>query len=135
MKKTIKINTKGNTDIINITEKVNDILNKSKIKSGIINLFVKGSTLALTTIEYEPGLIKDLKEAFEHIAPENKDYYHNLKWGDGNGFSHIRASLLRPDLTIPFENNKLLLGIWQQIVLIDFDNRPREREIIIKKIS
>ena len=135
MKQSIKLKSKGNTDVIDITNQVQGILTKSKTISGIINLFVIGSTAALTTIEYEPGLIKDLKQIFEKIAPENKDYFHNEKWGDGNGHSHIRASLLKPDLTLLFQENKLLLGTWQQVVLIDFDNRPREREVIVTIIN
>ena len=135
MQQSIKLKSKGNTDIMDITNQVQEILTKSKITLGIINLFVIGSTAALTTIEYEPGLIKDLKQVFEKIAPENKEYFHNEKWGDSNGHSHIRASLLKPDLTLSFQENKLLLGTWQQIVLIDFDNRPREREVIVTIIN
>ena len=135
MQKIIKISTKGDTDIINITEKVQEVLKESEIKSGIVNVFVVGSTAGTSVIEYEPGVIKDLQEAFEKIAPRNKDYAHHEKWHDDNGNSHVRASLLKPDINIPFNNNKLLLGTWQQIILIDFDTSPRNREIVISVIK
>jgi len=130
--KRIKLNTKGDTDIIDITDKVKDIVSNSKIKDGIITIFVPGSTGGLTTVEYEPGLINDLKTYFEKIAPKSGTYQHNLRWHDGNGYAHVRASLLGPDLTVPFVNNQLMLGTWQQIVFIDFDNRPRSRELIVQ---
>ena len=134
----IQISTKGNTDIIDITDKVQEKIEKAisnskqEIKNGFVLLFVNGSTAGLTTIEYEPGLIKDLKEMFENLIPEDKTYSHNEKWHDNNGHSHLRASLLKPSLIIPFSKSKLLLGTWQQITLIDFDNHPRTREIIIQ---
>ena len=128
----IQISTKGNTDIIDITDKIQQQVEKSNIKNGFVLLFVNGSTAGLTTIEYEPGLIKDLKEMFENLIPEDKTYSHNEKWHDNNGHSHLRASLLKPSLIIPFSKSKLLLGTWQQITLIDFDNHPRTREIIIQ---
>jgi len=128
----IKIKTKGNTDLINITEKVQSILKNSEIKEGIVIIFVAGSTAALTTIEYEPGLIHDLKEFFEKISPRHKEYNHNKIRGDSNGHAHVCASLLKPSLTIPFKNSQLLLGTWQQVTLIDFDDRHREREVIIQ---
>jgi len=128
--KTIKIPTKGNSDIIDITEKVQEVLEKNKAKSGIINLFVIGSTVGLTTIEYEPNLVKDFQEFFNKIAPEG-NYHHHETWHDDNGHSHIRASLLKPNLTIPFNDSKLILGTWQQIILIDFDTHSRDREIAV----
>jgi len=93
---------------------------------------VAGSTASITTIEYEGGLIKDLPEAFEKLAPTGVIYHHDAAWGDGNGYAHVRASMLGPSLTVPFQGNKLILGTWQQITLIDFDNRPRQREIIVQ---
>jgi secondary thiamine-phosphate synthase enzyme len=127
-----KISTKGFTDIIDITDRVSEIVRSSKVKEGICLVFVAHSTCALTTIEYEEGAIKDLKRALEIVAPMNENYEHCKKWGDCNGYAHIRAALMKPCLAIPIENGKLVLGQWQQITLIDFDNRPREREIIVK---
>jgi secondary thiamine-phosphate synthase enzyme len=103
---------------------------ESSINSGIITLFVPGSTAALTTIEYESGVVQDFQRLFEEIASKNRDYAHNARWGDGNGHSHIRAALLGPSLTIPFVDKKLTLGMWQQVVFVDFDNQPRDRTII-----
>ena len=105
------------------------------MKSGILTVFVPGATAGVTTIEYEPGLVHDLKEAFEKIAPRRGEYMHNARWGDGNGFSHVRASFLGPALTVPFGDKGLTLGTWQQIVLVDFDNRPRTREVIFQFIG
>lgn len=130
-----QIKTKGNTDVLDITSQVQSLLSKSKISEGQVTVFVSGSTAGLTTIEFEPGLEQDLKEFFEKIIPQDKEYHHNLKWHDGNGHSHIRASLLKPSLTIPFKDFQLLLGTWQQIVLIDFDNRSRDREIVVQIIG
>jgi len=129
------IQTKGHTDIIDITEKVRNLVKKSKVENGLAHLFVIGSTAAITTIEYEKGLLKDIRNILEKIAPEEIDYEHNKAWGDDNGYAHIRASLIKPDLSIPIENGELILGTWQQIVLIDFDNRPRTRKIILKIIK
>lgn len=128
--KTLKIKTKGNTDIIDITEKIQQVVSKSEIESGIVNIFVIGSTAGITTIEFEPNLVKDFQEFFENTIPKG-DYHHNETWNDDNGHSHIRASLLKPDLNIPFTNNQLILGNWQQIVLVDFDTRERERELVV----
>jgi secondary thiamine-phosphate synthase enzyme len=127
--------TQGFCDIINITTKVQDQVKREKIRRGLVCLFVSGSTASLTTIEYEPGLIRDLKDFLERLIPSNKRYHHNERWGDDNGFSHLRASLLGPSLQIPIEAGQLLLGTWQQIVLLDFDNRPRTREILIQMIG
>lgn len=124
--------TRGYCDIIDITAKVQEHVKKEKIQRGLVSLFVSGSTAALTTIEYEPGLVKDLKELLERIIPSNRKYHHDDRWGDDNGFSHLRASLLGPSLQIPIEGGRLLLGTWQQIVLLDFDNRPRTREILVQ---
>ena len=124
--------TKGHCDFIDITAQIEAIVEKSELNQGLVNIFAVGSTNGLTTIEYENGLLKDLKNVFEKIAPEKADYEHHLKWNDKNGAAHILSSLLKTDLTIPFEQNKLCLGTWQQIVLIDFDERPRQREIIVQ---
>ncbi len=129
--KTITVNTKGLTDIIDITSLVQKELEKEKIKDGLVHLFVIGSTASLTTIEDDENLFADFKEMLEKIAPYKKDYLHHQTWGDDNGAAHLRASLLGPSLTIPVVNGKLFLGTWQRIVLVDFDTRPREREIIV----
>jgi len=130
----IKKATKGNTDIVNITDDVNKAIKKSKIEEGIANVFVVGSTAGLTTIEYEPGLEKDLKAFFEKVIPRDIKYSHEERWHDDNGHSHIRASLLKPNLSVPVIDNKPALGTWQQIVLVDFDTRGREREIIVSVV-
>jgi len=129
------ISTRGFTDIIDITNKVLEFLEKSKVKDGICLISSSGSTCGITTIEYEEGLIKDLKRALEIVAPMNKDYEHCKKWGDCNGYAHIRSALIKPFLAVPVEDGKLALGTWQQIVFLDFDNRPREREIMVKIIK
>lgn len=131
MKKTIKISTKENTDIINITDKVENFLKESKIRSGIINVFAKHTTAGLAIIENETGVIQDFKEFFEKIAPINKPYNHNKIRNDDNGHAHICTPLLGQSLTIPFEDNKLSLGIWQQIFLVDFDTQARTREVVM----
>ncbi len=116
------IQTKGHNDIVDITEHVAKIVSKSKIKDGLAIIFVIGSTAGLTTIEYEPNLVKDFKNFFEKILPENSYYNHDTTWGEANGYAHLRASLLKPDLSVPIENGQLVLGTWQQIILVDFDN-------------
>jgi secondary thiamine-phosphate synthase enzyme len=130
--KKIKLSSRGETDIIDITDKVNAYVEASSLKDGVVTVFVPGSTAGLTTIEYEPGLLKDLPDAFEVLAPRRGEYHHNLRWHDGNGFSHVRAALLGPSLSVPFSNKRLHLGTWQQIVFIDFDNRARSREIVVQ---
>ena len=128
----IRLKTKGDGDLINITDKVSSGLARSKMKEGSVTVFVVGSTAAITTFEYEPGLIKDMRDLYEKIVPSNRHYSHDETWGDANGFSHLRAALQGPSLTVPFEEGKLVLGTWQQIVLAEFDNRPREREVIVQ---
>jgi len=128
--KTISLRSKGNTDIIDITGKVSACLGESGLSDGIVTLFVPGSTGALSTVEFEPGAVRDLKEAYQNLAPVDGDYAHNTKWGDGNGFSHVRAALTGPSLSVPFAAGRLMLGTWQQVIFMDFDNRPRSREII-----
>lgn len=130
--KKITEKTAGFCDVIDITAKVREYLEKEKIQNGLATLFVSGSTAALTTIEHEPGLIQDLKEFVERYIPSDRRYHHDDRWGDDNGFSHVRASLFGPSLAIPIENGRLCLGTWQQIVLLDFDNRARTREITMQ---
>ncbi len=126
------IQTKGFSDIIDITNKVREIVKDSKVKEGICLVFCPGSTGGITTIEFESGAISDLKNVLEKIAPMNENYEHNKRWGDGNGYAHIRSALLKPSMCIPVENGDLVLGTWQQIIFIDFDNKPRNRELIVK---
>jgi len=133
--KEFNLSTKGFCDIIDITSQVNDILLESKVEQGIIVVFVTGSTAGITTIEYEPNLIKDFQEFIEKLIPRDKKYHHDNTLGDDNGFSHLRASLLGPCLSVPINNGKVVLGTWQQIALCDFDNRQRERKIIVKIIG
>ena len=131
----IKAKTTSETDIIDITPQVAEVVMRSDINHGSMAVFVPGSTGALTTIEFESGVIDDLKNAIEKIAPKDLYYKHNERWGDGNGYSHVRAALMGPSLHIPIINGQMTLGTWQQIVLLDFDNRPRERRIIVQTIG
>src|ERR1051325_836072 len=127
----LAFSTRGFNDILNITPEVGRAIEKASVHRGVAHLFVSGSTAALTTIEFEPGAVEDLKRALEQIAPMNASYAHNEAWNDGNGYAHLRAALLKPDLCIPIESGRLLLGTWQQIVLMDFDNRPRQRKVVL----
>lgn len=131
----ISVNTKGFCDIHDITPDLARAVEISGITSGLVCAFVNGSTAGITTCEYEPGLIKDLKELFERLVPKDKSYHHDQAWGDGNGFSHVRASLLGPGITIPLKDGRLMLGVWQQVILIDFDNRPRRRNVVIQIVG
>ncbi len=131
----ITLDTSGNGDFLDITDNVAGSLAKSGLRAGYVLVFVAGSTAGITTFEYEPGLVADLKEFLQRMAPTGKHYHHDDTWGDANGFSHVRASFIGPSLTVPFERSKLLLGTWQQIVLAEFDNRPRHREIIVQIIG
>ena len=131
--KIIKFETKGFNDIIDITKEASDFA--SEFTEGLLNIFVQGSTLSVTTIEYEEGVIEDLKNAISRIAPEDIEYIHNLKWGDGNGFSHVRSAILGPSISIPINEGLLRLGTWQQIVVIDFDNKPRSRKAFLSIVS
>ena len=128
----IFVNTTGGTDIVDITSKVEREVEKSGVKDGAVTLFVPGSTGALTTIEFESGVVNDLKKAIERMAPESITYEHNERWGDGNGYSHVRAAIFGASLHIPIVDGNLTLGTWQQIVLLDFDNRPRKRRIEVQ---
>jgi secondary thiamine-phosphate synthase enzyme len=127
--------TAGFCDIVDITAKISEQIEHAKVRQGLVSVFVSGSTAALTTIEYEPGLIADLKEFVEKLIPSNRRYHHDDRWGDDNGFSHLRASLFGPSVNIPVENGRPLLGTWQQVILLDFDNRPRTREITVQLIG
>lgn len=131
----IYIKTDGECHIVDITPEVNRILSKSGIQDGLVSVFVPGATGAVTTIEYEPGLVRDMKELMEKLVPRNKDYFHNQAWHDGNGHSHLRASLLGPSLTVPIQSGRMTLGTWQQIIFVELDNKPRSRNIIVQIIG
>lgn len=122
-------------DVIDITEKTAAEIRESGLQTGIAVVFVPGATGAVTTIEHEPGLVEDIRTALERLAPEQNEYSHDQKWGDGNGHSHIRASFIGPSLTVPFQNGQLMLGTWQQIVFLELDNRPRKRRIILQMLG
>ena len=127
----LSFRTGGDTDIIDITPHVSRKVAESGLTDGQVLIFVPGSTAAVTTIEYESGVIRDLKEAIERLVPTGIPYRHDAKWGDGNGYAHVRAALLGPSLTVPLIESRLALGTWQQIVLVDFDNEPRERKVLV----
>ncbi len=131
----ISLSTNGRTDIIDITDDVQNLLTSLGLSEGNVTLFVSGSTGGLTTIEYEPGLLRDYPEFFEKLIPSNRRYHHDDTWHDGNGHSHLRASLQGASIVVPFSGGRLLLGTWQQIIFVDFDNRPRHREIIAQFIG
>jgi secondary thiamine-phosphate synthase enzyme len=126
------IHTKGFTDIIDITPQVERMVAASKERNGIVHVFVPGSTVAVSTVEYEPGLLKDLPEALENVAPYGKAYHHDEKWQDGNGYAHIRSAIMGNAITVPLVEHAMVLGQWQQIVLVDFDNKSRSREVIVQ---
>jgi secondary thiamine-phosphate synthase enzyme len=128
----LHLETKGTGDLIDITGEAQDALRETGLKEGTVTLFVIGSTAALTTFEYEPGMISDIRDLYEQIVPSNKSYAHDETWGDANGFSHLRAALQGPSLVVPFNSGRLVLGTWQQIVLAEFDTRPRSRRIILQ---
>jgi secondary thiamine-phosphate synthase enzyme len=128
----VSVETRGDADILDLTGEIQALVRKHRFREGQALVFVSGSTAGITTIEYEPGLLKDLPEAFERLAPRGLDYHHEQAWHDGNGHSHVRASLLGPSVTVPFAGGKLLTGTWQQVVLVDFDNRPRRRDVVVQ---
>ena len=128
----IEFNTSGKNEIVNITDKIGELLSNSSLDSGTVLIFVPGATGALSTIEYEPGLVKDFPEIMEKLIPENSQYHHNETWHDGNGHSHLRATVIGPSLSIPFENNRMILGTWQQIVFLEFDNKPHLRKLVVQ---
>ncbi len=129
------IQTRGFNDVIDITEKISDLVKASEVKDGFVLISCPGSTVGITTIEAEPNLIEDFKEFLEKLVPSGRSYRHDRTWGEANAHSHIRSALIKPFLTVPLENGKLVLGQWQNLVLVDFDNRPREREILVKIIG
>ncbi len=132
---TVSINTHGNTDAFDITRELERLISESGLTSGILTVFCPSSTSGLTTVEFEPGAIADLKRLFEELVPSGRDYSHEMAWHDGNGHSHMRASLLGPSLTIPFVGKTLTLGTWQQVVYLDFDIRPRKRELVVQMVG
>ena len=131
----ISLNTQGNAEVRDITDQVARSILQSGLKDGTATIFCPSSTSALTTIEYESGAVSDLRRLFDEIIPQNREYAHNERWRDGNGHSHVRAALLGPSLTIPFVDGQLTLGTWQQIIYVDFDNRPRQRKLILQLVG
>lgn len=127
--------TKGAGDLINITGEIAGIIGGSGLSTGSVTIFNIGSTAGITTFEYEGGMIKDMQELYEKLVPSTRHYHHDDTWGDANGFSHLRAALQGPNLTVPFENGEMVLGTWQQIVLAEFDNRPRDRRVAVQLIG
>lgn len=132
---TLQLETRGDADIVDITDYLVSALAKNEIRSGTVTLFTPSATSAITTIEYETGCLSDLRRLLDEIIPPNRPYAHNARWGDGNGHAHIRAALLGPSLSIPLVERKLVLGTWQQVIFIDFDNRPRRRELIVQVVG
>ena len=133
--KSLTLQTKGRGDTHDLTGVVARAIGETGMRSGVVTLFVIGSTAGLTTIEFEPGAVADLQTAFERIAPRAAEYEHHLRWGDDNGHAHVRAALLGPSLSVPFVEGKLTLGTWQQIILVDFDTRPRRREVVAQIVG
>ena len=133
--KTFSINTKGNTDILDISQQVASIVSEAGLREGHVHVSVAGSTASITSIEYESGVIKDLEDAIERLTPRTINYYHDARWGDGNGYAHVRAALLGNSATYAVTEGRLFVGTWQQIVLIDFDNRSRNRNILVQLIG
>ena len=131
----MNLETEGNGDVVDITRSVAEILAAGDIAEGIVTVFVPGSTASVTTLEFEPGLQEDLPRALARIAPPDIPYAHDKRWGDGNGRSHVAAAIMGPGLVVPFKEKKLLLGTWQQIVLVDHDTRPRDRTLIIQALG
>ena len=129
---TIQFHTQGDADMLEITEQVAALVAESGLENGIITLFTPSATSALTTLEYEAGCVSDLKRLFDQLADPNRPYAHNARWGDGNGHAHVRAALLGPSLTVPFVDSSLTLGTWQQIIFVDFDNRARQRQLVVQ---
>jgi secondary thiamine-phosphate synthase enzyme len=127
---TLHVDTQGEGDTHDLTDAVQQAVERSRLSSGVVTVFVPGSTAGLTTIEFESGAVGDLATALEGVAPRHGEYAHNARWGDGNGYAHVRSALVGPSLGVPFADGQLLTGTWQQIVLVDFDNRPRERRVI-----
>ncbi len=131
----ISLSTNGNADIQDITDQIANAVSKNGLASGIATIFCPSSTSALTTIEYESGALNDLRRLFDEIIPVDREYAHNERWHDGNGHSHVRAALIGPSMTIPFVDGQLTLGTWQQVIYVDFDNRPRQRKLVVQLIG
>jgi len=129
------IQTRGDSDVIDLTAELNEFVSVAGAQSGLVTVAVVGSTAGITTIEYEPGLVADLRKAFERVAPAGVAYAHDARWGDGNGHSHVRASLLGPSVTLPLVQGAVVLGTWQQVVLVDFDTRPRTRRVVMQLLG
>ena len=128
----IQLSTRGNAEMLDITDQVRQMVAESGLSDGIVTVFCPSSTSGLTTIEYESGALSDLKRLFDQLAPPEQHYAHNARWGDGNGHSHVRAALMKSFFTVPFVNGRLTLGTWQQIIYVDFDNRSRRRELVVQ---
>ena len=133
--KYIEFNTSGNSESIDITSRLRDALDETELQNGIVTVFVPGATGALTTVEYEPGLVQDMEELWEKLIPSSKSYHHDRTWGDGNGHSHLRSTLLGPSLSVPFCSGAFTLGTWQQVIFIDFDARSRTRRLVLQFIG
>ncbi|HEB65131.1 MAG TPA: YjbQ family protein [Chloroflexi bacterium] len=132
---TLELRTRGDADIHDITAEVTDLLRQSGLRNGILTVFTPSSTSAITTIEYESGCLRDLRRLFDEIAPPEREYAHNARWGDGNGHAHLRAALLGASFSVPFVDGKPTLGTWQQIIFVDFDNRPRHRRLVVQMVG
>lgn len=132
LRRTVERPTTADTDILDLTEEMAATVEDSGVAEGTVTVFTPGATAGVTTLEYESGCLNDLRRAFELLAPRDGDYEHNLRWGDGNGYSHVRAALLGPSLTVPIVEGRSLLGTWQQVIVCDFDNRPRTRKIVVQ---
>jgi secondary thiamine-phosphate synthase enzyme len=133
--KYLEIETRGFNDVHDITPMISGFVKDLPFSEGSVTIFIPGSTAGVTTIEFESGVVDDLKNAFERLIPQTIEYRHNLRWGDGNGFSHVRSAICKTSLTVPFADNRMLTGTWQQIVLLDFDNRKRHRTVIVQGIG
>lgn len=131
----IELSTRGNGDVIDITVEIERAVRSSGLTDGIVTVFCPSSTSAVTTLEFESGAVRDLQRLFDEIAAPDRPYAHNQRWGDGNGHSHVRAALLGPSLTVPFVSGRLTLGTWQQIIYVDFDNRARQRRLVVQMIG
>ena len=130
--KYLELSTRGNAESVDITQRLSEALEKTGLHDGVVTVFVSGATGAITTVEHEPGLIQDMKDLWESIIPSSKAYHHDRTWGDGNGHSHLRATLLGPSLSVPFSGGSLTLGTWQQVIFIDFDTRSRSRRLVLQ---
>ena len=128
----VRFQTSGSGDIVNLTDKIADLIQNGEIQNGTVTVFAPGSTTGITTIEYEPGLIQDIPTLMEKLIPSNIDYEHDKTWQDGNGFSHLRSALIGTDMTIPIVSSKLTLGTWQQVIFLEFDNRNRDRHVVLQ---